>query len=405
MANNTHIGRVTSYNQVFDDVTLAYVPMVQPSTGGGGAGSTQVAVSSGSITVARVLDSSNAAVGVADSANNALRVNIVAGSASSTQVAVSSVAGTVTVTGTLRSTNSVAADLLATVTPSAGSTWAVRPLQSSAADLQVTATPAAGSTWAVRPLQSSAADLQMTATPAAGSTWAVRPLQSSAADLQMTATPAAGSTWAVRPLQSSRADLLVTAYQSSAAEFLVTATLGGNLQSTVTSNSGSSGINVRIIDGPSSAANFKTQSWTFDSTGGGVIGSTKGVTFGVNGLQVRSVAIDSTATGLQLATAGDNTILSSAATSIYVYAFSLTPSLPSTTSPTAGSSAVRLRLQSGTTGATAWQLTYQASTGTTPPIALAVTPPQFLFKTAAGALLNCNATSTGAALSVAAWRE
>lgn len=65
--------------------------------------------------------------------------------------------------------------------------------QSSAAELQATVTPAAGSTWAVRPLQSSAADLQATVTPVAGSTWNVRPLQSSAADLQVTATQ--GGTW------------------------------------------------------------------------------------------------------------------------------------------------------------------------------------------------------------------
>lgn len=51
--------------------------------------------------------------------------------------------------GTVRSTNGVAADLQATVTPVAGSTFNTRPLQSSAADLQMTATPAAGSTWKV----------------------------------------------------------------------------------------------------------------------------------------------------------------------------------------------------------------------------------------------------------------
>ncbi len=77
----------------------------------------------------------------------------------------------------------------------------------------------------------------MQVTPAAGSTWNARVLQSSAADLQMTATPAAGSTWNVRPLQSSAADLQVTA------------TIGTNLQSTVAPSSGSSGLVVRqVID-------------------------------------------------------------------------------------------------------------------------------------------------------------
>ena len=79
--------------------------------------------------------------------------------------------------GDLRATvyQSTVADLQATVTPAAGSTWAVRPLQSSQGDLRVTA------------YQSTVADFQATVTPAAGSTWAVRPLQSTAADLQVSA--------------------------------------------------------------------------------------------------------------------------------------------------------------------------------------------------------------------------
>lgn len=173
-----------------------------------------------------------------------------------------------------------------TVAPLAGSTWATRPIQSSAADLQMTATqgtnpwiiagnstvaPLAGSTWNTRTLQSSAADLQMTATPAAGSTWNTRTLQSSAADLQMTATPLAGSTWNVRPIQSSQADLRATVYQSSASEFLVTATIGGNLQSSLAPSSGSSGLVVRqVIDTiltTSSTNAFASTTFTIQSSG------------------------------------------------------------------------------------------------------------------------------------------
>lgn len=174
------------------------------------------------------------------------------------QVTVTPAAGS---TWAVRPLQSSAADLQMTATPAAGSTWNVRPLQSSAADLQMTATPLAGSTWNVRPIQSSQADLRITAyqstaadflatvSPAAGSTWSVRPLQSSAADLQATVTPAAGSTWSVRPLQSSQADLRITAYQSTATDFLVTATLGTNLQSTAAPSSNSSGLVVRqVID-------------------------------------------------------------------------------------------------------------------------------------------------------------
>ena len=64
-------------------------------------------------------------------------------------------------TGSVRVHQSTAGDLLATVTPSAGSTWSVRPLQSSQADLRVTV------------YQSTVADLK--ATVAQNSTvWAVQ---------------------------------------------------------------------------------------------------------------------------------------------------------------------------------------------------------------------------------------
>lgn len=232
-------------------------------------------------------------------------------SAADLQVTATPAAGS---TWNVRPLQSSAADLQMTATPAAGSTWRTQPgstlwassagfhfdssgamivagafsaqfsstkadnlvtvYQSSAAELQATVTPAAGSTWAVRPLQSSAADLQATVTPAAGSTWSVRPLQSSQADLRITAyqstaadflatvSPAAGSTWSVRPLQSSAADLQVTA------------TIGVNLQSTAAPSSNSSGLVVRqVIDALLTTASsnaFASSGLVIQSSGAGL---------------------------------------------------------------------------------------------------------------------------------------
>jgi hypothetical protein len=77
------IGTDNSRNYVWDSTALTWIRMTQP--GASAAGSTQVTVSS-------FLDSSNAAWQVADSANNALRVNVVAGAAGgSTAVTISRV--------------------------------------------------------------------------------------------------------------------------------------------------------------------------------------------------------------------------------------------------------------------------------------------------------------------------
>lgn len=341
-----------------------------------GAGSTQVSVkeiltSSG----ASIMDSTNNAIGVTiragsaagteytdgdvdatvsggailfDNSSNTLRpvtitrglpVNVVAGAAGgSTQVSIKEMltssggsildstevamrvkvsTGNVAVSGLVRSTNSVAADFQATVTPVAGSTWAVRPLQSSAADLQATVTPAAGSTWAVRPLQSSAADLQATVTPAAGSTWAVRPLQSSAADLQATVTPASGSTWSVRPLQSSQADLRATVYQSTAADLNVTV---AGYSTTVQVSSLGGVVMARLQD----------------SSDVGIAGSTGPTAVGVNGLVTREVMPTLQSTTV-LITSSHSTalyaLISSVASvrhKVYAYFISSTHTVPST---------------------------------------------------------------------------
>lgn len=180
--------------------------------------------------------------------------------------------------------------------------------------------------------------------------------------------PEAGSTFNTRPLQSSQADLRATVYQSSATEFKVS---------------------------------------VFDSTGGGVIGSTKAINLGANGILVRPGSVDSTSAAGLITAAGDTSMISSvAAQSIYVYALLLQGGVGnSTVSPTAGSSYVVMRVQSGSTGAVLWRWTYQASTNSAPCMTIAVTPPGYLFKTAAAANLNLSATSSGGNFAVSAWRE
>jgi hypothetical protein len=162
--------------------------------------------------------------------------------------------------GSTAADNAVLVSGNSTVAPLAGSTWNVRPVQSSQADLRITA------------YQSTAADLQATVTQAS-SLWQVQisngnssvtittiaagagriNIGSTAADNTVlvtgnsTVAPLAGSTWATRPIQSSQADLRMTAYQSTAAEFLATVTIGANLQSTAAPSSASSGLIVRQV--------------------------------------------------------------------------------------------------------------------------------------------------------------
>lgn len=207
---------------------------------------------------------------------------------------------------------------------------------------------------------------------------------STAADNAVTATILAGSTLATRPLQSSQADLRMTAYQSSAAELKVT-----------------------IYQ--SSAAELMNKSWTLDGiTGAGIESSTFAAstrTSTARGLVTRAAIPDCTSATARLATAGDNAILTSAATTIHVYALSFSAGLPSTGTST-GSSGVVVQLQAGTTGARLWTFNWQASSnGEGPHEAIAVTPPAYLFRTGAGGSLNAAAGSSGGYISVAAWRE
>jgi hypothetical protein len=228
-----------------------------------------------------------------------LPVNIVAGSASSTEATVRQ--STYTDFNTLsRVADRDASTNIANVTNTtpASTAYALAVREVVAQSTTVSVSSLAG--------QVSVGEYSTTA-PAVGSTGLVvrvastglRVINSSAVDLlarvnQGVGNSSAADEWLVKCSSLSTGHVTVDTgsirvVQSSAAELLMTATIGANLQSTTTQNSGSSGINVRVIDGPSSAANFKTQSWTFDSTGGGVIGSTAAHAAGINGLAVREV--------------------------------------------------------------------------------------------------------------------
>lgn len=397
------VGKTNAYLHRYDSTLLAFVVWDGVGGGGAGASSTQVSVSSlagtvtttplstvwagnagfhfdgsgslltaggvggsSQVTISRALDSSGGGVVFADSANNALRVNVVAGTAGgSTTVNVSSLAGKVSVEQNSTvwavqlsqySTTVNVSSLAGVVNVQQNSTvWQVQFSQYSTVVLiSGNSTVFQGtSPWVVSGAS--------TVAPLAGSTWNTRPIQSSAADLQMTATPAAGSTWNVRCLQSSAADL--------------------NCQARVTDNLGN------LVES--------------STTAGSVLNSTR------RGLFVRQAVPDCTNASGRAAASGDNSIISSAANTIYVYAYSL--SAPSSLHVQvvarflSGSTLQIWRVSLGQMGSTL------ASTTTTPPAIvpnqMCVTPPGYLFRTAASAPLTLNITSSGIDYSVAAWRE
>ncbi len=158
-------------------------------------GSTVVTVSTGSIGIAGVYDSSGALRTVGDSVNDAIRVNVVAGSAAgSTVVTVS--------TGSVRVHQSSAADLNVTVagystTVNISSLAGPVIVRSSAANALITA------------YQSTAADLLVTASQ--GGTWNIGTVT--------TVTTVSSLAGAVN-VRSSAANALVTVYQSTAADLV-----------------------------------------------------------------------------------------------------------------------------------------------------------------------------------------
>lgn len=344
--NENGFGLIRNNNMVWDDVSLQWVREVQPSTAGGStvAPSTTVSVA-GVVTVQQ-----NSSVWqVQPGSTNwpkAAGLSIDSSNVQNVKLDGSTALtiGSIAATAGRLNIGSTASENAVTATPV--STAYVKSAGFSVDSSNALNMKFDGSTTA-------------TVQPLAGSTFNVRALNSSAADLQMTATPVAGSTWNVRPLQSSASDLKVSAF-------------------------------------------------LFDSTGNGIESSTFAAstkTSTARGIVTRPAIPDCTSVGGIIATAGDNTLLSSAATSIYVYALTLSGMGASTGSPTAGSSAVILRIQNGTTSAPLWRGTYYQSSVNGWWDSIVVTPPAYLFKTSPATLLNLSATSTGGNYSLAAWRE
>jgi hypothetical protein len=389
-------------NYVFNDGTLTWDAMAQPSTAAGGAGSTQVVARPGDtswassagfhfnssgdlltaggggagstqVSIADILTKASG-TSVMDSTQNSIGVTIREGSAAgSTQVSISS--GMVQAqprsdSGVSLSTDATPAstrqglvvrqvDYSTILTVSTGhvtvdtgsisvSNFSTQMAVSSVAG-EVFVKPVAGSTFSVRPLQSSAADLQMTATPVAGSTWSVRPLQSSAADLQMTASPLAGSTWNCRALQSSAADLQMTASQNSTA--------------------------------------WSVLSRLTTSSGGGLEGSTTQPAGTVLGLHVRPVFPALQSTGRSTTGNGSTreTFVSSAAGArVKVYAYSITSTAQAVNQVGWFSSNANLL----------WPIVMQSFSSGITGANLAVTPPAWLFATDAANALTFGITGT-----------
>ena len=88
-----------------------------------------------------------------------------------------------------------------------------------------------------------------------------------------------------------------------------------------------------------------------------------------------------TSTGGSASTSGNNTLVAAGTNKLKVYAFSL-----STTSTTA----VTCIFQSGASGTELWRVVLQAPSSVSTGANLTVTPPAYLFATAAATLLNLN---------------
>jgi hypothetical protein len=304
------------------------------------SGALQVAASftgsTGPLTVSQLLDSSGGSVSAADSANNAIRVNVVAGAAGGSTIVTVSAFG---------------AGLISSAVQAGGSSaLTVRNVWSSTnADQPVSA--AQSGTWNIGTVTTVSSLAGAVITRSSKADALVTVYQSSAADLNVTvagySTIVAVSSLAGAVIcRSSKADALVTVYQSTATDLLATVSQGGTwninsvsgLQSSVAPSSGSSGLVVRqVIDGVDS----------FAST---------------SALATTSVAVQS----------------SGAAIRIYVTAYSIT-----TTNQTAA--------QWGffsSNGTLLWPMTLAALSSGVAGVNLAVSPPGYLFRTAASDALN-----------------
>jgi hypothetical protein len=340
----THFARMEGY----DSTLLAWVAS-PPFSAGGGGGSTQVSVSSlaGTVTVAPNSTGFATAAGFTFNSSGEL-LTVGGGSASgSTIVTVSTGHVTVDNFSTTVSVSSLAGRVLVDQNSSA---WQVQ--------IHGDSTAVQGGTWNINVVTSVSS---LSTGHVTVDNFSTQVAVSSVAGV-VTVTPQAGSTFAVRPVQSSRADLNVTSFNADNA---------GNL---IESSTRAVGTNSTM-----------------------------------RGLAVRSITPDSTTVSTRCASTGANTIISSAATQIYVYAYFVSAAISSVTG--AGLAPNLVTVNSGAGGTELWRWAYMASTQNTFWDSRSVTPPAYLFRTGAGAALvlttpaTAQAGSTGLHCSFAYWRE
>ena len=370
-------------------------------SGGVGGGSTQVSIK-------EILSSSGGSL--IDSSNVSLGVTIRAGSAAGTEYTQGDVDATISggavllegASDTLQplqgSTNTpstgsfgawvreIPSTRVQTVDPAAGSTWAVRPLQSSQADLRATvyqstaadlnvtvagySTIATVSTGSVRVHQSTAADLNVTvagySTIVSVSTGSVRVHQSTAADLNVTVagystTVQVSSVAGAVIMRSSAADAIITVKNSTIGELLASVQQNSTVWQTQAKIQDSSGVSPNIVG-------------TRPSTG-------------AQGIAIRTILNDLQSTAFSTIGNGStsSTIVSSVAGQrVKVYAYSITSTVQAVNTLTFASSLAN----------PIWHIAMQAFSSGISGANLAVTPPAWLFATAAAEPLVFKVTGT-----------
>lgn len=320
-------------------------------------------------TVSAFYDSSNVAVQPGDATNKAIRVNVVAGTI------VGGSGGTAQADQSAFTTNS------GSITPIGGyfSTTASVVPEAKVGVLRMSSVRAL---WTL-PVDSTGGDMTDSTNRAlrmnvvAGGSTTVNV---SSVGGVVTIAPVAGSTWTVH--------------------------IGSEHQSTAVQPANSSALNVRVVGGVSSAADFQVTARVEDNLGNDIESSTSAV--GTNstrrGLAVRSMLPLSTYVSAQAASSGDVTVFTSVAgQSIYVYGVCLHWGGVMTTNTNQ-----LVRLQDGNSSATEymrWRFQVSAIGATTQPLQAFVSPPAYLFRTAAGTNLRINTASSGLSYSLQCWYE
>ena len=311
-------------------------------------------------TISRFQDSSNNGIAVADSVNNALRVNVVAGAAGGSTV--------YTLSRVLDSSNNGIA-----VADSVNN--ALRMTVVAGGSTTVNVSSVAG-VVAVRPSDTNWAS-------SAGFHFD----SSGALQISGTITASASTVTTISRIQdSSNTGIAVGDSANNAMRVSVVA-------------GGSTTVNVSSVAGVVAAR-------VVDTLGNGIESSTTavGANSTMRGLAVRSMLPLSTYASGQAASSGDVTVFTSVAgQSIYVYGVCLHWGGVMTTNTNQ-----LVRLQDGNSSATEfmrWRFQVSAIGATTQPLQAFVSPPAYLFRTAAGTNLRINTASSGLSYSLQCWYE